>query len=100
MEKNDELLATGLSISEMRVLEIIRKKKYVSIKLVIKNGEVDTIEGLERLDTSERIVDMLKQHDFQNIEIKQSHGKIVCVNRIFRQKVRTEENGGVINQSS
>jgi len=30
---------------------------------------------------------MLKQHDFQNLEIKQSNGKIVCVNRIFRKKI-------------
>lgn len=84
MEREKNNFKLGLSKSEMRVLEMMRTGKYISIKLVIKNGEVDTIEGLERLDTSERIVDMLKQHDFQNIEVKKSHGKIVCVNRVFR----------------
>ncbi|MEM8926736.1 MAG: hypothetical protein AAGC45_00925 [Bacteroidota bacterium] len=92
MEKNGELLATGLSKSEIQVLEMIRDRKYISIKLVIKNGEVDTIEGLERLDTRERIVDLLKQHDFQNLEIKQSNGKIVCVNRIFKKKINPPSN--------
>lgn len=76
-----------LAPSEIQVLEMIRNKRFISIKLIIKNGEVDVIEGLERMHTGERIIDLLKQHDFQNLEIKQSNGKIVCVNRIFRKKV-------------
>ena len=100
MEREKENFDIGLSISEMQALEMIRSRRYISIKLVIKNGEVDTIEGLERLDTKERIIDVLKQHDFQNIEIKKSHGKIVCVNRVFRQKISPTENGLVVNKHS
>ncbi|CAN0597556.1 unnamed protein product, partial [Ectocarpus sp. 12 AP-2014] len=87
MKKNDKQEFSGLSSSEIEALEMIRSKRFLSIKLIIKNGEVDAIEGLERLHTGERIIDMLKQHDFQNLEIKQSNGKIVCVNRIFRKKM-------------
>ena len=87
MKENKKLQSSELTPSEVQVLEMIRNKRFLSIKLIIKNGEVDTIEGLERLHTGERIIDMLKQHDFQNLEIKQSNGKIVCVNRIFRKKV-------------
>ena len=87
MKKTDKLESSGLSSSEIQVLEMIRNKRFLSIKLIIKNGEVDTIEGLERIHTGERIVDVLKQHDFQNLEIKQSNGKIVCVNRVFRKKI-------------
>jgi hypothetical protein len=84
MNKQESL---ELAPSEIQVLEMIRNKRFISIKLIIKNGEVDVIEGLERMHTGERIIDLLKQHDFQNLEIKQSNGKIVCVNRIFRKKV-------------
>ena len=87
MKSSNEQQSFGLSPSEIQVLEMIRSKRFLSIKVIIKNGEVDAIEGLERLDTGERIIDMLKQHDFQNLEIKQSNGKIVCVNRIFRKKI-------------
>ena len=87
MKSSNEQQSFGLSPSEIQVLEMIRNKRFISIKVIIKNGEVDAIEGLERLDTGERIIDMLKQHDFQNLEIKQSNGKIVCVNRIFRKKI-------------
>ena len=87
MKENNKLRSSELTPSEIQVLEMIRNKRFLSIKLIIKNGEVDTIEGLERLHTGERIIDMLKQHDFQNLEIKQSNGKIVCVNRIYRKKV-------------
>ena len=87
MKENNKLRSSELTPSEIQVLEMIRNKRFLSIKLIIKNGEVDTIEGLERLHTGERIIDMLKQHDFQNLETKQSNGKIVCVNRIYRKKV-------------
>jgi hypothetical protein len=87
MKNISEQQSLGLTPSELQVLEMIRNKRFISIKLIIKNGEVDIIEGLERMHTGERIIDLLKQHDFQNLEIKQSNGKIVCVNRIFRKKV-------------
>ena len=86
MEKINKQKLSGLSPSEIQVLEMVRSKRFISIKLIVKNGEVDVIEGLERMHTGERIIDLLKQHDFQNLEIKQSNGKIVCVNRIFRKK--------------
>ncbi|MFS4469630.1 hypothetical protein [Maribacter sp. 2210JD10-5] len=92
MKENKKLQSSELTPSEVQVLEMIRNKRFLSIKLIIKNGEVDTIEGLERLHTGERIIDMLKQHDFQNLEIKQSNGKIVCVNRIFKKKIRPADN--------
>jgi len=87
MKKNNKLQSSELTPSEIQVLEMIRNKRFLSIKLIIKNGEVDAIEGLERLHTGERIIDLLKQHDYQNLEIKQSNGKIVCVNRIFKKKI-------------
>jgi len=92
MKKTDKLQSPGLSSSEIQVLEMIRNKRFLSIKLIIKNGEVDVIEGLERINTGERIIDVLKQHDFQNLEIKQSNGKIVCVNRIFKKKINPANN--------
>ena len=92
MKENNKLQSSELTPSEIKVLEMIRNKRFLSIKLIIKNGEVDTIEGLERLRTGERIIDMLKQHDFQNLEIKQSNGKIVCVNRIFKKKILQAKN--------
>ncbi len=87
MKNSNEQEPSGLSLSEIQVLEMIRNKRFLSIKLIIKNGEVDVIEGLERIHTEDRIIDILKQHDFQNLEIKQSNGKIVCVNRILRKKI-------------
>ena len=92
MEKTGKQESLRLSPTEIQVLEMIRKKRFLSIKLIIKNGEVDVIEGLERIDTGERIIDVLKQHDFQNLEIKQSHGKIVCVNRTKKKKINPTTN--------
>jgi len=86
--KKTKLQPSELSSSEIQVLEMIRGKRFQSIKLILKKGEVHIIEGLERIDTGERIIDVLKQHEFQNIEIKQCNGKIVCMRRVFKKKVK------------
>ena len=46
------------------------------------------IEGVERIEDRTKIVDILKQHDYQNIEIKQSDGRIVLINRTVKTKVK------------
>jgi hypothetical protein len=53
-----------------------------------KNGEIDMIEGTERISEKDRIIDILKQHEYQNIEIKQANGKVVLISRTVKQKAK------------
>ena len=46
------------------------------------------IEGTERISEKDRIIDILKQHEYQNIEIKQANGKVVLISRTVKQKAK------------
>ncbi|MEQ3664188.1 hypothetical protein [Olleya sp.] len=58
------------------------------MRIVKRDGRIDMIEGVERIEDRTKIVDILKQHDYQNIEIKQSDGRIVLINRTVKTKVK------------
>lgn len=77
-----------LSPQEAEVLDAVRQKDFQSIKITKKNGEIDMIEGMQRLEGQQKIVDLLKQGKYQNIEVKQSNGKVVCIQRTIRKKLK------------
>lgn len=81
----------GLSADEIQVMLIIRTDNFQSIKITKKDGQIDLIEGTERLFDSDRILDILKEHSYQNIELKQANGKIVSASRTFKTKLKNRE---------
>ncbi len=76
-----------LSKEEIEVLAAVRKKDFQSIQITKKNGAIDMIEGIESVKTEEKIANLLKQGKYQNIEVKQENGKIVCINRKVKMKI-------------
>ncbi len=75
-----------ISLTEERVLEFLRNKKFSSIKVIKNKGAIDIIEGLEKIRDNKKIIEILNQHSYQNIEIIQSQNKIVHINRTVRLK--------------
>ena len=80
-----------LTPEELQVISILRVDKFQFVKIIKRNGKIDLIEGIEEIKTKEKIVQILKQHDYQNIEIKQASGRIVHINRTVRTKVNQIE---------
>ncbi|WP_430409194.1 MerR family transcriptional regulator [Kordia sp.] len=76
----------GLSKDELHVLLILRSENFESVKITKKGGEIDTIESTEIVSNGERILNILKGHDYQNIEIKQARGKIVQIKRTIKER--------------
>ncbi|MFL0148015.1 hypothetical protein V2598_06745 [Tenacibaculum maritimum] len=76
-----------LSAKEGAVLKMIRDIKYHSITVVKRDGKIEMLEGVERIEEKTRIIDVLKEHNYQNIELKQANGKIVCLNRTVKTKL-------------
>ena len=96
LEKTQLLILTPTRELADQVYNVVKEiSSYTKIRLAKCVGGTNVSMCGEELrknpqvviGTPGRIIDMLKQHDFQNLEIKQSNGKIVCVNRIFRKKV-------------
>ncbi|WP_035085279.1 hypothetical protein [Aquimarina latercula] len=80
----------GLSIEEIQVLHIIRSKTYKYINITQQDGKITRLEGVEEIDGKFSIDDvkaLLKSGKYQNFEIKQHNGQIVCVQRRERRKV-------------
>lgn len=74
----------GLTDDELKVLEIIRAKEYKTIRILKRNGKVERVESTERIVDAERIEKMLRNGDYQNIEVKQNHNKITVAHRLVR----------------
>lgn len=77
----------GLSAEELKIIEIFRTKNYKQITITKKNGEIDMITATEQHLNVADLTSILKAGLYQNLEIKQSNGKIVCVNRIVKAKI-------------
>ncbi|OED46936.1 hypothetical protein AB832_00745 [Flavobacteriaceae bacterium (ex Bugula neritina AB1)] len=74
----------GLTDDELKVIEIIRMKEYKTIRVLKKNGKMDCVEGTERIEDAERIEKMLRDGDYQNIEVKQNNDKVTVAHRLVR----------------
>lgn len=77
----------GLSKDELQVLLILRSENFESVKITKKGGEIDTIESTEIVSNGERILNILKEHNYQDIEIKQARGKVVQIKRTIKERI-------------
>jgi len=68
--ENINTQAVDLSSEEKQIIEMLRLQSFQSLKITKRNGKIDLIEGTERIEERTRIVDILKEHNYQNIEIK------------------------------
>jgi hypothetical protein len=52
-----------------------------SVNVKMKDGHVEVIEATQTVEGQKRFVDLLKEDDYQDIEVKQRDGKIVSIKR-------------------
>lgn len=76
-----------LSREELELLSFIKLNNFKSIKVIRRNGKIDRFEGTEKLNPRKRMIDILNQGDYQNIEVKQENGKVVCIHRTVKRKI-------------
>lgn len=75
-----------VSHDELSTIEAIKNGNFSSITLTLDNGKVKTIRATEEI-AGERIIDLLKENDFQDIEIKQRDGNVVHLTRTIITKL-------------
>ena len=81
----DELFS--LSREEQQLLAFIRDNNFNSIKIVNRNGEINRIEGTERVNHQKRIIEILKEKKYQSVQFEQQDGKIVSIVRTIKTKL-------------
>lgn len=87
--------ATGFTLTEdeLNLINDVRKGNFESIRIRLKGGEIEMIEATESIDAQKRIVEILSDADFQNIEVKKKDGKIVSIKRTVKKKPASKATG-------
>ena len=75
-----------VSDEEVHVLLMLRTGNYESVTLKYHDGEIERIEAEEEVP-ERRIIDILKENDFQDVTIKRRDGKEVHVGRTILKKL-------------
>ena len=78
----------NLTQEEDMVLEAIQNKGFESITVIKKDDTIDRIESTQKIIADKRIIDILKEQDYQDIEIKQQNGKVIHIKRTVKQKIK------------
>ncbi len=88
MEKTPDSLVedfegfSRLNADEHELLSIIRSGKYKSITVKMKDGTMERLEMEELIKG--RMIDLLRDHAYQDIEVKTAKGEIVSMKRIVK----------------
>jgi DNA-binding transcriptional MerR regulator len=78
---------TKLSSKELKIFELIKKGNYEEIKVTYERGIPKIFYGKESVNNREKIIDILKSEDFQDILIKEQNGKIVKIKRTIKERL-------------
>lgn len=76
-----------VSRAEQKTLELLRNENFHSVKVIKRGGKLDRAESQQHVNTSKRVIDIMKDAEFQDIEIKQESGKAVHINRVVKTKL-------------
>lgn len=80
-------LENTLSCGEAQLLAFIQKGDYERVEVRFKNKKIELLEGMERVDTGKKIVDVLNEKQFQSIEVIKKDNTIVSMVRKVKEKV-------------
>ena len=82
--KNEALITP----KEFELLYIMRTGNFEEINVKFKNGSLYLVEGTESLENEEKIQDIIREGQYQNIEIKQENCKVVSFKRTVRKLIK------------
>jgi len=82
-----------LNEDEAEVLFQMRCGVYESVSVKMKDGKIELIEATETIDAQKRLIELLKEADYQEIQVKTVEGKIVSIKRTIKRKPVTKPTG-------
>jgi len=77
----------GLSNEEKHLLEFIRSGTFEAVRIKYKDGKMQKFDATERVNAERKIVEILHENDYQNIEVIQRDKKIVSIVRTVSKKI-------------
>lgn len=76
-----------VEMDEMELLAFLRLGNMEKATITYKNGKMQVVEALQRIDASKLIADVINEHNYQKIEVVIDGGKKVSVMRTIKKKL-------------
>ena len=73
---------------EKEILSYIRGKKYSEIKIRFLEGKINLIELSDHPEISSTIEGILKEANYQDLQLKKDNGKVVSIKRTVKRKLK------------
>lgn len=77
----------GITDKELKLLFCLRTGNYEWIKVSVKTGDTYLIEAHKKIDSKSKVIDIIKNHAYQDIEIKTVNSKIMCFSSTEKIKI-------------
>lgn len=89
--KPTQKIEIPVDLDEMELLAFIRLNIFEKVEIKLKSGKMNILEGTERLAVSEKLAEIVRQHDYQKIEFDIAGGKKVSFTRKVQHKIRNKK---------
>lgn len=76
-----------VDVDEMELLAFLRLNTFEKVHIYFKNGKMETVEGLQRIDATNLVSDVIKEHNYQKIEVVIQDGQKVSLRRTIKKKL-------------
>lgn len=76
-----------VTVQEAELLAFIRIAEYEKIEIRYSNGQISIIEGVERMNATMRISEIIKAQTYGEIKVINNDGKVTEVLRTTRKKI-------------
>lgn len=81
--KNEALITP----QEFEVLHMMRTGNFDEMKIRFTNGSIYLLEGIEDLSRMAKIEDIIRDGNYQDLEVKQENGTVVSVRRTLKKLI-------------
>lgn len=76
-----------LDLDEMELLAFLRMESFEKVEIFFKDGQMKTVEGMQRLDATMIVGEAIKEHKYQKIEVVVEDGKKVSLRRTLKKQL-------------
>lgn len=91
-----------LTAEELSLLGDMRSGQFESIRVRLRDGKIELIEATQTVKSQRRIIEILEDARYQDIEVKRADGQVVSIKRTIKKhpgKTATEDLRALTNPS-
>lgn len=75
-----------VSLNEMELLAYLRIGDFEKVTLKFNGGEMEKFEGVQRLKVKRRVEEIIREHRYQDIELKVEDGGVTAIFKTIKKK--------------